>query len=184
MPCAVNVNLTGAPILWPAAPLPLHHPAPCQGTRAKVPCPMNHPPADSLSWACQAHTTGQWTQPFCSQWHSGFWSRAYHGVDIPFTRKRLVTNSCQPLRYCSRCSPRWARTSYPGERASRTRVRPSLTCASLPPGRRLVTASGAADAAPGAHPVPGTQRVRESQQLQDPAPALPSLSPPRTPSSH
>ena len=59
MPCAVNVNLTGAPILWPAAPLPLHHPARCQGTRAKVPCPMNHPPADSLSWACQAHTNGR-----------------------------------------------------------------------------------------------------------------------------
>ena len=117
-----------------------------------------------------------WTQPFCSPWHSGFCSRAYHGVDIPFTRKRLVTSSCQPLRYCSRCSPRWARPLSRGERASRRRVRPSLTCASLPPGRRLVTASGAADAAPGAHPVPGTQRVRESQQLQDPAPALPSLS--------
>merc|ERR1712211_22719 len=46
----------------------------------------------------------------------------------PFTRKRLVTNSCQSLWYCSRCSPRWARTSYPGERASRRRVRPSLPC--------------------------------------------------------
>ena len=69
MPCAVNVNLTGAPILWPAAPLPLHQPAPCQGTRAKVPCPMNHPPADSLSWACQAHTTG----------HSPF---APHGIQV------------------------------------------------------------------------------------------------------
>ena len=113
-----------APILWPAAlSLPLHHPVPCQQplhtTRARggchganPPCPMNHPPAGSMSWACQAPTTGH--SPFAHHAIQVF-VLVYHEVDIPLngpvlTNSKheslspdLVKQEKQPWPNCPRC---------------------------------------------------------------------------------